>query len=300
MKTSKKFMKKMMSCLLLLAVVFGCVTGGTVTSAALKPLVSVTFDDRDGNSSSASKKKLYEGMQWNPKVIYEYGKEGADDNFVIEESVGTLKGVTFTSSNKKVATVDKDGIITAKKPGTAKINIASEELNKTITVKVLACQKVNKKNLTKEVKRPSEEWDWPLSLTYDNTAKDVKKGYVKANKKYASSLYSIRQYKQPNGKYRYVFAYQVLNKKGKAIKGMKLKEIPVETIMGCYGLCTEPDKFRYCAETAVKTNGKEWPHWQSWTLSLKTFRKYARENIYTSKDDFFNAARRYGWLNMCL
>lgn len=46
-------------------------------------------------------------------------------------SAGTLK---WSSSNKKIVTVDKKGRITAKKPGTAKITV------KTATKKVQAVQ----------------------------------------------------------------------------------------------------------------------------------------------------------------
>lgn len=293
-------MKRVMSWVLLCAVVFGGVSGVTVTNAAKKkPLVGVTYGDYYGSQSKTM--KLYEGMQWTPKVTYEYGVKDAEDNVQIVESVGTLKGASFTSNNKKVATVDEKGIITAKKAGTAKIKIASQELNQTITIKVLAIGKVNKKNLTKEAKLQSDDFDWPLIITYDNTDRDVKKGYVKANKGYKSSLYSVRQYKQPNGKYRYVFAYQVLNKKGKAIKGTKLVEFPVEQVAGYWGLSTGCNMCISCAAAFVK--GEETMHWQTMPYptkaELKEIRLYARENIYKSEDDYYKATLRYGWRNMC-
>lgn len=296
-KRKISFMKRVMSWVLLCAVAFGCVSGITVTNAAKKkPLVGVTYSDYQPKTM-----KLYEGMQWSPTVTYEYGEKDAEDNVAIEESVGTLIGASFTSNNKKVATVDENGIITAKKAGTAKIKIASQELNQTITIKVLAIGKVNKKNLTKEAKLKSDDFDWPLFITYDNTDQDVKKGYVKANKGYKCSLYSVRQYKQPNGKYRYVFAYQVLNKKGKAIKGLKLVELPVEQVMGYWGLCVECEKFKGVAASFVK--GEETMHWQTMPYptkaELKQKRLYARENIYKSEDDYYKATLRYGWRNMC-
>lgn len=50
--------------------------------------------------------------------------------------VSTLDKVTYTSSNKKVATVSKSGLITAKKSGTAKITVKSGKKKVTVTVKV--------------------------------------------------------------------------------------------------------------------------------------------------------------------
>ena len=45
--------------------------------------------------------------------------------------------VTWSTSNRKVATVSKEGLVTAKKPGTVKITVTtSNKLKKTITVRI--------------------------------------------------------------------------------------------------------------------------------------------------------------------
>jgi hypothetical protein len=214
------------------------------------------------------------------------------------ESAGTLKGVSFSSSKPSVASVSKKGIVKAKKAGTTKITITSEELTKTIKVKVLAIEKVNKKNLVKEVKYKSGDgYDWPIYVTYDKSDTDVKKGYVKTGVKYDCTLYSVRKYKQPSGKYRYVFAYQVLDKKGKAIKGTEKEEVPVEQIMVWWGLCERTQwQISGLADLEVPWG------WQTFAYpptkkELKEARTYARENIYTSEDDYYTATYTYGWRN---
>ena len=50
--------------------------------------------------------------------------------------ITTTDKVTYTSSNKKVATVSGKGLITAKKSGTAKITVKSGKKKYTVTVKV--------------------------------------------------------------------------------------------------------------------------------------------------------------------
>ena len=54
--------------------------------------------------------------------------------------ITTTDKVTYTSSNKKVATVSGKGLITAKKAGTAKITVKSGKKKFTVTVKVAAPQ----------------------------------------------------------------------------------------------------------------------------------------------------------------
>jgi hypothetical protein len=272
----------------------------TVANAAKKPLVGVSYD---GENSTT----LYVGMQWSPRVCYEYGVEDDEDgnNVWMYESAGTLKGVSFSSSKPSVASVSKKGIVKAKKSGTTKITITSEELTKTIKVKVLAIEKVNKKNLVKEVKHKSSDYyDWPVYNTYDKSDTDVKKGYVKAGVKYHCTLYSVRKYKQPSGKYRYVFAYQVLDKKGKAIKGAEKVEVPAERVLVLFGLCNRAKMSISCIAGYVNTeNSVSWG-WQSQPYpstkkGLKEARTYARENIYTSEDDYYKATYKYGWRNLC-
>ena len=57
---------------------------------------------------------------------------------------------TYTSSNKKVATVSKKGVVTAKKKGTAKINVTNNGVTKTFTVTVKNIA-LNKKKKTLKI-----------------------------------------------------------------------------------------------------------------------------------------------------
>ena len=50
--------------------------------------------------------------------------------------ITTQQKVTYTTSNKKVCTVTKGGVITAKKKGTAKVTVRSGSKKVIITVKV--------------------------------------------------------------------------------------------------------------------------------------------------------------------
>lgn len=61
--------------------------------------------------------------------------------------VSTMDKVTYTSSNKKVATVSKNGLITAKKSGTAKITVKSGKKKVTVTVKVAKAAPTNMKGV---------------------------------------------------------------------------------------------------------------------------------------------------------
>lgn len=77
-----------------------------------------------GNVSKTWNAKIGEKYQLNPVI----------------SPVTTTDKVTYTSSNKKVATVSSRGLITAKKAGTAKITVKSGKKKYTITVKVAAPQ----------------------------------------------------------------------------------------------------------------------------------------------------------------
>ena len=50
--------------------------------------------------------------------------------------ITSLEKVTYRTSNKKVATVNKKGVIQAKKPGKAKITVKSGKKKFTVTLTV--------------------------------------------------------------------------------------------------------------------------------------------------------------------
>lgn len=54
----------------------------------------------------------------------------------LAKTITSQEKITYTTSNKKVATVTKNGVITAKKKGTAKITVKSGKKKAVVTVKV--------------------------------------------------------------------------------------------------------------------------------------------------------------------
>lgn len=306
-KTTNKTTKRLLAAVLAVMMVMGMVTTVPKVSAkGKKPLYSVSLEPFMNvlNKYDSKEKDLFVGMTWSPKVCYAYADSDKDEDMIcVTESAGTLAGVSFTSSDKKVATVNKKGLITAKKAGTAKITISSSELHKTFKVKVLPNRKVSRKKLVSEVKRSKKDWDWPLTCTYDKTDEPVKKGYVKAGKKYELSLYSIRTYQQKDKSKRSVFAYTVKGCKNASYK----EQYTVEEILTVYQLCEGVQNLKKGAGDWMGEFAKEdWPAWQTMSTpsqmdkaDLRKMKKYARENIYTSDNAFYNAMFRYGWRNIC-
>ena len=305
--TTNHTTKRLLAAVLAVMMVMGMVTTVPKVSAkGKKPLYSVSLEPFMNvlNKYDSKEKDLFVGMTWSPKVCYAYADSDKDEDMIcVTESAGTLAGVSFTSSDKKVATVNKKGLITAKKAGTAKITISSSELHKTFKVKVLPNRKVSRKKLVSEVKRSKKDWDWPLTCTYDKTDEPVKKGYVKAGKKYELSLYSIRTYQQKDKSKRSVFAYTVKGCKNASYK----EQYTVEEILTVYQLCEGVQNLKKGAGDWMGEFAKEdWPAWQTMSTpsqmdkaDLRKMKKYARENIYTSDNAFYNAMFRYGWRNMC-
>ena len=62
-------------------------------------------------------------------------KEGKTYRLKVTVNAGSTDRITFTSSNKKIATVSKNGVIRAKKAGIARIKVKSG--NKTKWCKVV-------------------------------------------------------------------------------------------------------------------------------------------------------------------
>ena len=103
-------------------------------------------------------------VEENQSLNYEVTKEYKD------------KKLTFTSSDPSIVTVDKDGILTGVKEGTAKVTIATEDDQKTVEVKVTVT-KPNKFIRVGEV--------FSLDVKPDNTCFD------KRNLKYENSDSSV-------------------------------------------------------------------------------------------------------------
>ena len=86
------------------------------------------------------------------------------DKFKLKVKVTTKgkisKKVTFKTSSKKIAKVSKKGVITAIKPGKAKITVASKAIKKkkvTIKVTVFAKEKANPAKPAEQITKPAEE-----------------------------------------------------------------------------------------------------------------------------------------------
>ncbi len=96
----------------------------------------------------------------------------------------SLQKVTYTSSNKKVVTVTKRGVITAKKAGTAKITIKSGSKKAVVTVTVPKT-KTTGITVTKEVTvKKGKTYSLKAKVTPKNS--DEKITYTSANKKVAT------------------------------------------------------------------------------------------------------------------
>lgn len=123
----KKSVRKMPICFILLAaMVFTCFYGNYMDTDAASTKKKISMNQ--------SKIRLTAGSQFQLKVKK-------------VTPVKTGKTVTFKSKNMKVATVSKRGLVTAKKPGTAKIEVVSKKnksIKTTVTVMVQAEKKDDK------------------------------------------------------------------------------------------------------------------------------------------------------------
>jgi hypothetical protein len=99
--------------------------------------------------------------------------------------------------------------------------------------------KVSEVEYGKTLKLKKNAYTWDVTYTADKNDKEVKKGYVKANKKYPAKLYSVSVYKQSNKSKRYMLNYAVCNKKGKRIKNVKLKELSYEEYCVIFHVCND-------------------------------------------------------------
>ena len=110
--------------------------------------------------------------------------------------------VTYSSSNKKVATVSSKGVIKAKKAGTAKITVKSGKKKVVVTVKVTGVKTTNlsgvpaAKNVSKgksfKIKAIATPKNTDEKITFKSSNKKVatvtSKGVVKGLKKGAATI----------------------------------------------------------------------------------------------------------------
>lgn len=116
--------------------------------------------------------------------------------------VTSKEKITYTSSNKKVAAVSKNGVIWAKKAGTAKITVKSGKKKVVVTVKVKAVKTTNisgvpatkriKKGKTFKIKAVAAPKNTDQKITFKSSNKKVatvtSKGVVKGKKKGTATI----------------------------------------------------------------------------------------------------------------
>ncbi|MCI8770688.1 MAG: DUF4982 domain-containing protein [Lachnospiraceae bacterium] len=102
--------------------------------------------NEDKEKKAKSIKVSVKNYQYGAKTLYLKKGDTAQLNTVVRPA-SAKKGVTYLSSANAIASVNKNGKITAKKSGTAKITITSGDGEKktAITVKVVKKEKINKK-----------------------------------------------------------------------------------------------------------------------------------------------------------
>jgi uncharacterized protein YjdB len=136
-------------------------TVGVVTAKG-KGTATITAKSKDGSYRAYCKVTVkvqpVKGVKLNKKSLSLKVRAKSTLKATINPSNATNKGVTWSSSNKKVATVSKSGVVTAKGKGTATITVKSKDGSHKakckVTVKVQPVKgvKLNKKSLSLKVK----------------------------------------------------------------------------------------------------------------------------------------------------
>ncbi len=139
MKTNLEIMRRILVFLIFATTIFSCGGGGNED-----PLIPTTSVQSVKLNKTAITKKVGETEQLTATVL---------------PANATNKNVTWTSSDNTVATVDTNGKVTAKKVGTAKITVTTQDGNKkaeciiTVEAATVAVTGVtlNKQTVTKKV-----------------------------------------------------------------------------------------------------------------------------------------------------
>jgi hypothetical protein len=100
------------------------------------------FNDPEPTPEFIKIKKIKLNFKHNPKTMYVGDKESINEegDITIKPSNATNKTLTFSSSNKKIVSVSKDGVLKAKKPGTVTITVSTTDgsgVSKSFKVEVL-------------------------------------------------------------------------------------------------------------------------------------------------------------------
>ena len=253
-------------------------TDETETAEETKPSDKKENTDKSGLSTGQTTIELYEGMEYRIPV-YKLNKKGEVAKYYRKKS--DYKDIKVTSTKKKIVSVNKEGILVAKKAGTAEVKISSKKLNPvTVKVKVLKIPSLKGKKFVRESKLSEKaDWKWPMCFTYKKKDTIVKKGIVEANKKYDAELISIVTYKV-KGKNQYAMKYKLLDKNGNKIESA-YDEIVLEEWLGIWSICSDIDFSRNLVSRFAKQKKFEL---YSEASSLSVDNKTLNEN---------------GWRNLC-
>ena len=242
-------------------------------------------DVKSNNELAESELELYEGMKYSIPVK-KLKQNGDLDKYV---TIGDVKNIKVVYINQEIASVNKEGIISAKKAGTTDIMILQENKLCVFNLKVKKIPSLKGKKFVRESNLSKKaDWKWPMWLTYKKKDAIVKKGIVEANKKYDAELVSIVTY-EVKGKKQYVMKYQLLDKNGNKIE-CAFDEFVLEAWLGTWNICSDVDWSRSLISIFAKQKNFEL-YYETFALQDKT--KFKSENKY------YDALDNYGWKNLC-
>ena len=228
---------------------------------------------------------LYEGMKYSIPVR-KLKQNGEVDKYV---AIGDVGNIQVVSTNKKVASVNKEGIISAKKAGTTNIvTMYKNEIHR-FKLRVKKFPSLKGKKFVRESKfDQNADCEWSMWFTYKKKDAIVKKGIVEANKKYDAKLVSIVTYKV-KGKKQYVMKYQLLDKDGKELEGV-FEEMPFEKWLYVENICIGINWSRKVISKLAKQK-KFLVYWDSFAQQEDT--------EFESEDEYYDAMDKYGWKYIC-
>lgn len=237
------------------------------------------------NNTTGSELELYEGMEYGIPVK----KIEQDGNLERYVTIDDVKNIKVVYINQEIASVNKEGIISAKKAGTTDIMILQENKLCVFNLKVKKIPSLKGKKFVRESKfDKNADCEWTMSFRFDKKDNIVKKGLVKPDKKYDGELFSIVTYKV-NGKTQYTMKYQILDKNGKEIEGA-FDETPLEEWLAICDICYDINWSRNVISKLAKKK-KFAVYWETFADP---------ENIKVKTDDeYYDEMDKYGWKTLC-